>query len=654
MTNLPTFLRACLSVRTACHACVVAGLLVSVSGMAFWTSAHAQSAASIVDPNPAPVVDNAGPVRLRQAGATPAETERQGKAASPDGTRAGESGSRRSEALRQRAPNEFELYVRKLAGVDAIGQPVKIQRFGSEFLYDREHPPSMFEDGPNVPADYVIGVGDEILLTLWGSVDADLRFIVDRSGRISIPRVGTVSVQGVRYADLHDVLHRRVAQVFRNFQLSTSLGRLRGIRVFVTGFVDTPGPMTVSSLSSVLSALLRAGGPSASGSFRNIQLRRGGNVATTVDFYEFLLKGNRQGDRTLQPDDVIHVGPVGAQVALIGSVNRPGVFELKPGESLQDVLQMAGGLAPVADTTRLAIERLDERDSTRITQVSLPSGQAMVLKNGDVLRAFNTVTATLPVARQNKRVRIEGEVAKPGEYVLAANSTIRDALAAAGGKTPSAFIYGTEFQRESVRVTQQENYNRALRDLETDITRNTSTRRTSTGDEVAARAAQEASSSRLIENLRSIRPTGRVVLQLQPDSADLPDIALEDGDRIYIPPRPTTVGVFGSVYSAGSYLFDGGRLIEDYLRLAGGPTRGADMNSVFVIHVNGSVSSNLRAGNAWFSPSRQLVELRAGPGDTIFVPEELDKTTFVQSAKDWTQIIYQFGLGIAGVKALGF
>jgi protein involved in polysaccharide export with SLBB domain len=115
-----------------------------------------------------------------------------------------------------------------------------------------------------------------------------------------------------------------------------------------------------------------------------------------------------------------------------------------------------------------------------------------------------------------------------------------------------------------------------------------------------------------------------------------------------VPPRPTSVGVFGSVFNGGSFLYSEDRTLDEYLHLAGGPTRGADERSTFVIRANGSVvSSQQRSGLLGLRTN--LVNLRAEPGDTIFVPEELDKTTFVQGAKDWTQILYQFGLGIAGI-----
>ena len=112
-------------------------------------------------------------------------------------------------------------------------------------------------------------------------------------------------------------------------------------------------------------ALIRAGGPAAAGSFRNVSLRRGNQPAVTLDLYDMLLRGERGNDRLLQADDVIHVGPVGPLVGLIGSVNKPAVFELKPGDTVADVLRMAGGFNAVADTTRLSVERLDERNAAR-------------------------------------------------------------------------------------------------------------------------------------------------------------------------------------------------------------------------------------------------------------------------------------------------
>ena len=535
-------------------------------------------------------------------------------------------------------PGEFELFV---------GLP----RFGTDLVNELAASASDFS--PVVPPEYIVQSGDELQITIWGSVDADLRLSVDRTGRVTIPRVGPVMVAGVRFADLHDLFTRRVATVFKNFEVSVSLGRLRGVRVYVTGFVQKPGAYAVASLSSVMSAVMRAGGPAASGSFRLIELRREGKLAGSFDLYDLLLRGDRSGDRLVQPDDVIHVLPVGTQVGLRGSVNKQAVYELKPGETLRDLLQMAGGFSPVADRSRVAIERLDERNAQRVVQMPLPSSAQAPLASGDVVRVFSAVESALSVQRQNKRVRIEGEVATPGEFVLPPNSSLSDALRAAGGLTSSAYLYAANFTRESVRLSQQENFDRALRDMETELVRASTTQRVASSEEAATSAVRSAANTRLIEKLRSLQPTGRVVFQLNPQAAELPDILLEDGDRLIVPPQPTTVGVFGSVFNSGTYLFAASRSIGDYLRLAGGATKGADEGSAFVVRANGQVVSSRQQASTWFGRANQIAGIRAEPGDTVFVPEELDKSTFIQNAKDWTQILYQLGIGLASFKVIG-
>ena len=286
----------------------------------------------------------------------------------------------------------------------------------------------------------------------------------------------------------------------------------------------------------------------------------------------------------------------------------------------------------------------------RVVQLQLPADEHSALASGDVLRAFSAVSVALSMQLQSKRVRIEGEVRRPADYVLPAGSSVRDAVQAAGGFTEAAFVYAAEFTRSSVQRTQQENYERALRDLETDIARAAGSQRVSSAETAAVLEARNVSSERLIGRLRSLRPTGRVVLQMAPNTTELPDLALEDGDRIYIPARPTTVGVFGSVFNAASYLYLPGRSIEDYLKLAGGPTKGADEGSLFVVRANGNVVSS-RQGAGWFSRSGTLGRLGAEPGDTLFVPEELEKTTFLQTAKDWTLLLYQLGVGVAGIQS---
>jgi len=608
--------------------------------------AAAPAAAQVASSSGEPAVSSGagGPVRLRQA------------SLADDAARS--DGSRRQDATRRdddypvprlpaepAKPTEFEVYINRLNA--AVGGQA-IKRFGAELVASLASPADAADYNPLIPPDYLLRPGDELVVTLWGSVDADVRARVDRSGRINIPRVGPVMVSGVRYADLTDTISKRVAQVFKNFQLSVSLGQLRGLRVYVTGFVERPGSVVVSSLSTLTQALIRAGGPSTAGSFRNIQLKRGRDTVATFDLYELLLKGDRGADMVLQPEDVILVGPVGPQVAIIGSVNRPAIFEIKPGEVVDDLLRMSGGLNAVADSRRLVLERMNG-PTTSLTQIDLPVGAQAKLERGDVYRAFNAAELTRPTDKQAKRVRVEGEVAQPGEYVLPPTSTLADAVRAAGGFTQHAFLQGAQFNRESVRITQQVNYERALRDFETQLTTSATTRRASTAEEAAASTSATAANTKLFEQLRALRPTGRIVLQLPQAATNLPDLPLEDGDKLFVPARPTAVGVFGSVFSSGSYLFAANQKVGDYVRLAGGPTRGADDSSTFVIRANGSVESSLQA-STFFSRGNQIAHLTIEPGDTIFVPEEINKATNLQTARDWTQVFFQLAVGLAGLK----
>jgi len=569
--------------------------------------------------------------------------------------------TREQLAARAAQQTEFERYVQR-----AVGDDVEIRRFGSELMtpalpqpyevlqqqQQRSAQASMGETSSQIPSDYVISVGDEVLVTIWGAVEADLRLTVDRGGRITIPRVGPVLVAGVRYADLNTAIEQRVGQVFRNYRLSASLGKLRSIRVYVTGFTQRPGAYTVSSLSTIVNAMIQAGGPSASGSFRSLELRRGGKLVSTFDLYDLLLRGDRSGDRVLQADDVIHIGPIGQQVALIGSVNRQAIFELRPGETINDLMLMGGGLSAVADRGRVAIESMDKRNDGRIAEVRLPQQGNVSLQGGDIVRAFNALDTVLPQYRQNKRVRVDGEVQRPGEYILPPSSTLGDVIKAAGGLTPAAFIYGTELNRDSVRVTQQAQYERALRDLEGEFARVLVKPKSAAADDPSTQGSRSQTSSRLLERLRAVKLTGRVVLQLPPTASSLPELAVEDGDRLTIPARPTTVGVFGSVYNTGSYAYSNGASVEDMLRLAGGPTKAADAGSTFVIRANGNVVSSRQQSSGWFSSGTGLSAVGAQPGDTIFVPEDLAKTSFSQEAREWTQILYQFGLGAAALNSL--
>jgi protein involved in polysaccharide export with SLBB domain len=536
-------------------------------------------------------------------------------------------------------PGEFE----RLATEANAGLPVR--RFGSR-------PGSLVRellDTPaRVPPQYQLQVGDEIAVALWGSVDADWRVRIDRAGRATLPRVGPVPLAGAAASELEGLLRTRLERVYRNFELSVAVTELSPLRVHITGFVERPGDYVVPGLSTISQALALAQGPAAGGSWRRIRLLRNDRTETVFDLYALLADGSRRDDRVLQPDDVLHVEAVGPQAALLGSVNRVAVFEFLPGETVSDLLRLGGGFSTVADRQRLTLERLHNRSSLGAVQLELPRDAALALADGDIVRAGSQVDAALPAEPRNKRVRVEGEVLRPGDYLLPPQATLADALVAAGGATASAFLFGTELRRESVRLTQEQNYERALQELESELERGAAVGRASRDDSAAA--ASETNARQLLARLRSRRPEGRMVLDLTPEAAALPTLALEDRDQVRVPARSRSIGVFGSVFNAGSFVHDGHKRLGDYLQRAGGPTAGADYRAAFVVRANGSVLSARQGG--WWSGTDRFESEPALPGDTVFVPEQYDRTTWVQGAKDWTQILYQLGVGLAALMTI--
>ncbi len=262
-----------------------------------------------------------------------------------------------------------------------------------------------------VPPDYAIGPGDEIDLRTWGSIDLEMRLTVDRNGQISLPKVGVLNVAGLRYAQLDNFLRTAMSRIYKGFELNVTMGQLRSMQVFILGHVNQPGMYTVSSLSTLVNALFASGGPSATGTMRHIQLRRGDHVVTEFDLYDLQQKGDKSHDVQLLPGDVIFVPTVGAQIALIGNLNEPGIYELKATTSIADAVQQAGGLTSIASTDLATLERIEARSRRLVDKFQL-SGDDMhrELRGGDILHIF-------PISPMfENAVVLRGNVLLPGRF----------------------------------------------------------------------------------------------------------------------------------------------------------------------------------------------------------------------------------------------
>jgi len=528
-------------------------------------------------------------------------------------------------------PSEFETYV---SGV--VGKPLR--RFGTELLTPSSRD-FLTPSTTAIPLDYRLNPGDELTIGLSGSVQtANLRLTIDSEGRIFIPQIGAITVGGVRYGDLHDLIARQVARQYRDFDLDVTVTRLHGLTVYLTGFVASPGAYTVGSLSTLVNAVLEAGGPAAGGSFRSIQLRRGGTLVSDFDLYDLLLKGDKSGDAVLQNGDVIYVAPAGEQVAVVGSVNREAIFELGPNETLYDAVLYSGGINTVADSSRLMVLDSLQEGETAWQQISAADAQARKARRGDVIRVLSRVGIARPLQQQSVLVTIGGEVARPGRYYFQPGTRLDRLVAEAGGLTPQAFPYAAVITRESVKLQQKESYDRAVDDAEFLLTAQPAT---SINRSQLIQPANLELVRSIVTQLRAREPSGRLVFDLPVTAAALPgELVLENNDSIYVPPQPVTVGVFGAVPSPASFAYRGGRSIRDYVRQAGGVQKLGDDDEIFVVRANGTVVSRGAMGR------------RALPGDLIFVPIDADRGEFWARLRDITSTLFSGVAAAASIKVL--
>ena len=198
-------------------------------------------------------------------------------------------------------------------------------------------------DNAPVSGDYLLGVGDQLVIRGWGSIDLDVRTAIDRNGSVNIPRVGAVPLAGVKAAQAESVLTKAIAKYYKDFSVSVTLAGLRGITVYVVGQARRPGSYTLSGVSTLASGLLATGGPGPNGSMRRVQLKRAGQVVREFDLYAFLARGDNSGDIKLIDGDVIVIPPALGHVAMVGKVNNPAVYELKRSdETLAEILDVAG------------------------------------------------------------------------------------------------------------------------------------------------------------------------------------------------------------------------------------------------------------------------------------------------------------------------
>lgn len=293
------------------------------------------------------------------------------------------------------------------------------------------------------PVDYRIGPTDELIVELFGFSQKTFNLKVQPDGHVNVDKFGLIPVNGLTIDEAKERIKNKLSKIYvglnayngysANTSLNVSLGNIRSIRVYVIGEAVNPGTFSVPSVSSIMTALYLAGGPSEIGSYRDIHLIRKNKVVTKIDLYEFITTGIKGTDVRLQDEDRILINPFKTRIELIGNVKKPSFFELLPNENLNKAIEYAGGFTEDAYTNKLRVLRNTDREHKRI-DVKGSDINVFELKNGDKISIDKILT------RVENEVNINGAVFRPGAYSLTENPTLLTLLKSAEGPKEDAYL----------------------------------------------------------------------------------------------------------------------------------------------------------------------------------------------------------------------
>ena len=325
-------------------------------------------------------------------------------------------------------PSIYDMYFQ------AQPQPIKPQRFGSDLFNAGVRGSRFLPMDLPVGPDYVVGPGDMLSVDLWGGLSMRLNRVVDNEGRISLPEVGPILVNGRTLGDVQESIQQILRTQYKDVSADVSLGRLRTIRVYVVGDVQRPGAYDISSLSTPLNALFAAGGPTPDGSMRTLKHMRGNDLVQDVDVYDLLLNGMLGDMKRLENGDTVLVPPIGPEITVEGMVRRPAIYELRDEKNLSQVLGLAGGMLPTAALEHIGVQRLDAHQERTMLSLNIPSSddsskedikkqlESFKIQDGDSVRLF-------PIAPYNQNaVYVEGNVLRPGKYSYRQGMTVTDLI----------------------------------------------------------------------------------------------------------------------------------------------------------------------------------------------------------------------------------
>jgi len=492
-------------------------------------------------------------------------------------------------------------------------KPFGASLFSGNFLQAR---------GDGLNPNYILTAGDKVAVAAWGAVNVNETFVLDSQGNIFMPEIGPLKLEGVKNADLTRTVKAHIGKVYTgNFDVYTNLVTAQPVALYVTGMVNKPGRYAGLPSDSILFFLDMAGGiDPGMGSYRRIDILRGGKLINTIDLYDFILKGRIELPQ-LQENDTVLVRQRGAVVRLEGNVARPALVELKSANaSGAEILKVVPKAAQATEVTIVGM-----RDGLPIEQtMSLAAFLEYSLLDGD------TVTLRDDGRANTILINVEGEFDGPAVLSVKRGSRLVDVLNHIRVDPRLANTEAVLLRRVSVAAAQKDAINDSLFRLE----RSSMLALSGTQGEVSIRAKEAELMAKFAERARLIDPLGRVVTS---QNGVQQNILLEPNDTIVIPTRTQIVRVAGEVTMMHAVTHREGWTAEQYIEMAGGYSDRADRDKIILHHPNAEVEIT----------DPQVV---IGPGDEIIVPPRVDGKTR-QFAMDMMDVIYK--VAISARVALG-
>ena len=361
--------------------------------------------------------------------------------------------SGRTDTQNQLGQFRNDMVISEIPSIPQDATPQEDKVYG-ETLFQREN--LTFAPNMNMPtpANYVLGAGDEIIIDVWGDSELNVQYKIAPDGHITVPGLGRIQLSGMTVDQAESRIRTQFSTIYSDLDssqphtfLAISVGNVRTIKVNVMGEVRSPGTYTLSSFASAFHALYTAGGTTNIGSLRNIRIFRSGRQMADIDLYEYLIKGNNMEDITLQDGDIVMVEPHGILAQAKGEVRRPMWYEIKPHETLQDLIRYAGGFSENAFKGTITLQRSGdaEREVYTLSEAEYPVFQ---LHDGDKIQVDSILS------RFTNMVEISGSVYRPGKYAISDRiSTVRDLVEIAQGTTGDAYLQRALLYRENDDLT---------------------------------------------------------------------------------------------------------------------------------------------------------------------------------------------------------